>query len=166
MGLVNLVKYSLWGIPWFRHLFNALEIRNDRFDLYCEEDQLENDSLYAPTFQAFDQRAQWSKENHIPFLVVIIPDHLQVLDRNLFEGCDIDRPQRMLKTHLNKLGIQHIDLMPYFLDAKDPRRLYFREDKHWTAEGHQVAADVLFEYLNKETTYLSDTSMKFSPENS
>jgi hypothetical protein len=45
----------------------------------------------------------------------------------------------------DRLGVAHIDLLePFRAQPEDAReRLYWREDLHWTAEGHDLAAQVV-----------------------
>ena len=53
-------------------------------------------------------------------------------------------PQSMLKDLFAQNDIQVIDLLPAFLG--DERCLYMN-DTHWTGEGHELAATVIYEKL-------------------
>ena len=88
---------------WFRTKFNQLELRNDRFDLFCSENKDNQDLLYSTTFSIFDKISEFSKSNHIPIFIVILPDHLQVINQGIFGECDIDMPQKKLTEYLKKL---------------------------------------------------------------
>lgn len=48
-----------------------------------------------------------------------------------------------------KLGIEYLDLAPKF--KKSWRRTYYRIDMHWNAHGHEIAADVLHDYLSNHS---------------
>ncbi|MCB1852730.1 MAG: hypothetical protein KDI83_18450 [Gammaproteobacteria bacterium] len=138
----NLVKYGLWESSTFRHLFNRLEIQNDRIALYTardDDDEVRN-RLYRPTLEALNEITQLTRAADVPLLVLIIPDQLQVLDPQLFEEYDSRKPQHILSQHLTKLGIPFLDLLPAFTTTADPHQLFFREDKHWSRDGHALVA--------------------------
>jgi hypothetical protein len=143
----NIVKYGLWNIRALRFLFNWLETRNDRIAIYDPSGGTMQEQLYAVTMRVFEQISIFSRNMGVPVLVVIIPDHLQVLTPDVLEGQDVDRPQRVLSSHLRKLGLDFIDLLEDFRNAPQPERLYFREDKHWSAEGHALAASLVLPYV-------------------
>lgn len=46
-----------------------------------------------------------------------------------------------------KLGIEHLDLAPNF--KMTWYRAYYRMGMHWNSHGHQVAADVIYNYLSR-----------------
>ncbi len=131
-------------------MFNKLEIKNDRIELYAKKGSPRQDLLYSTTFAAFDQISEWSKNNHVPLLVVIIPDHLQVIDQSVFAGYDINKPQQKVTEYLDSKNILYIDLLPHFLNAQDPQKLFFREDKHWTADAHNYVSVIVFNHVNGE----------------
>lgn len=145
--IVNLVKYGLWGSSAFRTLFNGLDIRNDRIQLYAPGSHEADEALYGPTLKALTAFVERARELQVPVVVLLIPDHLQALDPQLFEDYDGTRPQRILVEHLEDIGVDVIDLLPAFRDAPDPQALYFREDKHWSASGHELAAGILFDRI-------------------
>ena len=148
--LVNMARYSLWEIEFFRYFFAKLSIENDRIILYKREDSLLQDTFYSATFAAFEEIAKFAQRREFSLLVVLVPDHLQILKPELFAQYDFDKPQKKLTRHLEKLGIPHLDLSSEFLFFERPQELYFREDKHWTAKGHEFAADLLFKYVQAE----------------
>jgi len=96
-----------------------------------------------------------AERQSIPVGIVLIPDENQVNkdlqeallkgeDRNKF---DFDMPQSMLEEFLSDAMIPVIDLLPFF--REDPRCLYMN-DTHWTAEGHALAAEVIYENITNE----------------
>jgi hypothetical protein len=145
--IVNLIKYSLWQFAWFRQLFNKAEIRNDRIEIYCNPDGAYAESLYATTFRFMDQIYSWSANSGIPIILVIVPDHLQVIGSEAFGNCDMLTPQYRIRQHMEKTGMAYLDLLPIFLGSEQPDTLFFREDKHWSAQGHELASRVLREYI-------------------
>jgi lysophospholipase L1-like esterase len=139
----NLLTYGLWNVGAFRQLFNRLEVRNDRIDLYGPLTEQRKQELYAPTMEALAAVSKFCREFGTAVLVALIPDHLQVLSPEIFASYDLAQPQRILSEHLNDIGLPYVDLLPTLRNAPDPQRLYFREDKHWTREGHAWVAPVL-----------------------
>jgi len=146
-SLVNLVKFSLWRFEWFRSFFNQAEVGNDRLELYCDEAGDYSEHLFSTTFGVVDEIQTWAALNQAELLFVIVPDHLQLLDPSAFGDCDIERPQREIRKHFTDAGINFIDLLPELRTDGDPASLYFREDKHWTARGHQVASEIVSKHL-------------------
>ena len=145
--LVNTAKYSLWNFSVFRHIFNKWEIKNDRIVLYENKDSPLQERLYLATFAAFDEIAKFSKKSNMPVLVIIIPDHLQVIANEIFLGYDLKKPQKRLGEYLNKIGIPYIDILDFFINTEKPQRLYFRHDKHWNEEGNSFVSTILFENI-------------------
>ena len=143
--VVNLVKYGLWESRVFRRLFNRLEIQNDRIALYADQADDEYNRLYGPTLKALTEIAELTREAKIPLLILIIPDHLQLLEPQLFTDYDSQKPQRILAQHLSALGIPFVDLLPAFANASDPQQLFFREDKHWSVDGHVLVSRELLD---------------------
>ena len=160
--VVNLVKQALWKLDIFRRVFNTLAIRNDRITLYEIEDSQYQRDIYGPTLAAYEDLAQISRASGIPILVVIIPDHLQVLDPEIFIGKEIDKPQRILIDQLTKVGLPYVDLLPVFRAFPNREQLFFREDRHWTKQGHALAGSALIprvlEVLSSSKIQMEDSS--------
>jgi len=92
-------------------------------------------------------------ERGIPLLIVMMPDHVQFdpgLQREYFNATeaspqhfDFYKPQRLLLAWCKEHSVQCIDLWPAFTAAGDPAGLHFRNDIHWSASGHRLAADTI-----------------------
>ena len=88
----------------------------------------------------------------VPVIVALLPDENQVnqtlqkriLQANKISEYDFKMPQSMLVGMFQEIGIPTIDVLPAVL--ADHRCLYMN-DTHWTPEGHEVAASVIFEEL-------------------
>jgi hypothetical protein len=65
---------------------------------------------------------------------------------------DLDKPNRILSQHLEQNGIAYLPLLPHFRRdfEESGRHLHFRIDGHWTAEGHRLAAEALYNYLTQQ----------------
>ena len=104
-----------------------------------------------------------AERDSIPVVVVLIPDenqintHLQhvVLTGEERSKFDFEMPQSMLKDLFADAGIPVIDLLPFF--KNDSRCLYLSET-HWTAEGHDLAAAVIYEHIVDERIWPNLTS--------
>lgn len=114
-----------------------------------------NDELYEKAQNCVYQISRIKKmadSNSIPVDVVLIPDENQInpaLQRAVMGEAESTRydfkmPQSMLTEMFTELGIDTIDLLPAFLE--DNRCLYMN-DTHWTAEGHQLAAEIIKDAL-------------------
>lgn len=67
------------------------------------------------------------------------------------EAYEKSRPQTVLQEFTESKGIDFIDLLPYFREADNSEWLYWEyADPHWTPEGNNLAADILFNKLTDE----------------
>jgi hypothetical protein len=88
----------------------------------------------------------------VPVIVALLPDENQVnetlqkriLTANEISAYDFKMPQSMLIEMFHEIGIPTIDVLPAVL--ADHRCLYMN-DTHWTPEGQELAASVIFEQL-------------------
>jgi len=97
-------------------------------------------------------------QRNIKLLVTAIPMDVQTSKKywNKYaemyfddEAYEKNRPQTKLRELTEKLGIDLIDLLPYFREAGDDNWFYYQEqDPHWTVEGNKFAAKILFENLS------------------
>jgi hypothetical protein len=89
----------------------------------------------------------------VGLLVVLLPDENQLnaaLQAQVFPefaAYDMELPQSLLGERLARAGIDTLDLLADF--RSDPRCL-FQNDTHWTAEGHALVADRIFERLGAD----------------
>jgi hypothetical protein len=60
---------------------------------------------------------------------------------------DWDRPQRQVQAQADQLGLPVLDLQPLFRARTDRADLYLRQDTHFAALGHEVAAQALANFL-------------------
>ena len=135
-----------------------LKIESKRSQIYLEDynqlPQLLNKALYYLV-----RIKEICEKKGIDFVVVIIPDELQInkdleseIRKTYYpnierESWNITRPNRMLSDELNKLRIDNIDLYDYFIDASSVQ-LYRPRDTHWNIAGNQLAANVIEQHLH------------------
>jgi hypothetical protein len=61
---------------------------------------------------------------------------------------DLELPQRALRRRLDELGVEHLDLLPVFVEQGRRLRLYRPQDTHWNRAGNSLAAHQLAARLN------------------
>lgn len=86
---------------------------------------------YVPTQEAVDPSSSITRSRSDPEL-------------------DWDRPSQRLSEICAALGITYVDLLPGFRDSPDPSALFLRNNGHWSAEGHVVAARHVSLRMNRE----------------
>lgn len=95
----------------------------------------------------------------IPILV-LVPSHLQVYPeiwrravaqfKLRPERFDTEYPNRRLVDFCRSVDLEVIDLLPEFrVAASTGRRLYYKRDPHWNRAGHELAADIVADALEK-----------------
>jgi hypothetical protein len=110
-------------------------------------------------FQSISEMDALVKSRNAKLVVAIYPDEFQVndslrkaiLDRFKAkpEDYDFNFAQNLLKPYLESKGIPFIDLSDRFRAEGQKRDLYQLRDTHWNSAGNQLAADMLFDYLDK-----------------
>jgi len=95
----------------------------------------------------------------IDLLVILIPDELQV-NPNLqakvidtrqmtVEDFDFSLPNQYLIEELTQAEIDFLDLLPYFQGYSELEQLYKPNDSHWNIAGNELAAELIFQYLQR-----------------
>lgn len=113
-------------------------------------------------FDSISEMQALLKSRNIKLIVAIYPDEYQVNDRLLNEifaeyddlqreSYNITCQQEILQKYLEANGIPYIDMLERFRLEQNTRPLYLLREPHWNSEGNQLAADMLFDYLVKDT---------------
>jgi len=129
-----------------------LEIQKSRKNIYLKLNK-RVESMAMKTVNQIKRIKIMADEEHVPVWIVLIPDETQinpllrerVIDKADMQKYDFDMPQKLLDRKFEDIGVKVIDLLPIF--RADPRCLYLN-DTHWTAEGHRLAADRIFNNLS------------------
>ena len=112
---------------------------------------------------AFQEMDRLVREAGGMFGVIIVPELFQVDSTRLFrptkqspnvDALDLEKPQREFATFFTAVGIKYFDLLSVFR-TQSVENTYFLRDRHWTAEGHQVAARTLAGFLKEAGLLLS-----------
>jgi hypothetical protein len=92
-------------------------------------------------------------ESGSELVVLEIPAYEQVFPRLVFgdggapAGLDLGRPQSEFNEFFSQNGILFLDALPGLRSCPDGECLYYDLDHHWTARGHEVAGELLAEWL-------------------
>jgi lysophospholipase L1-like esterase len=94
-------------------------------------------------------------------VVLLVPNHLQVYPELWQEAVkeyhldaqeyDLEAPHKRLVRACQEDGIAVLDLLPGLRDAAaGSLPIYWRQDPHWTPEGHRVVAELIAEFLARQ----------------
>ncbi|RMF20970.1 MAG: hypothetical protein D6765_16165 [Bacteroidetes bacterium] len=112
-----------------------------------------------------------TEEDGASFLVVSIPPVIDTIGRTealeksigetVPQGFSWNLPARRLKSMAQELGAHFLDLTPGFIQyahekACSPPCFFWKEDGHWNELGHEVAAQLVYDYL-KSSGLLQDS---------
>jgi len=96
-----------------------------------------------------------STEHDASLVVVFIPNREHVYWPYLKSVmtdvgvAQLDSVERQLQDFCVKHGIYYVNLLPSFQEkAVDGEMLYYPADGHWNVAGHDLAATIIFNYLN------------------
>lgn len=97
-----------------------------------------------------------AEENGAKFLVLIIPDELEVnpslLEQTLnYAGVsrgefDLGLPGRILKDFFTENKVDYIDLLSYFKTDSQSQVLYQPQDSHFNSLGNKRVAEILYSH--------------------
>ena len=102
----------------------------------------------------------WCDRRKIKLVIAILPDQFQV-DQELREvilakykkiaekNIDLSQPDNLIVNFCRTHNIHCLDLLGQFQEQGKTRQLYTLRDTHWNEAGNRLAADLIFEYLEK-----------------
>ncbi len=109
-------------------------------------------------FQSLLEMNDLLKARNIKFMVAIYPDSTQVKPQQFDtlvtkfglnrDDYDLNLAQDELKAFLSSKQIPYLDLLEAFRAEEPKRDLYLLHDAHWNKAGNELAAQMLFEYLD------------------
>jgi hypothetical protein len=127
--------------------------------LAIQKEQMASHLRYSPTQRAKAQtavnqirRIRELADARVPVIVALLPGEDQVnralqdrlIDAKDLAKYDFNMPQSMLTDMFGEIGIPTIDLLPA---VRADHRCLYMNDTHWTAEGNELAAAVIFDKL-------------------
>lgn len=106
--------------------------------------------VLAATNQMFGQ-------NNIRFLVVLVPARQQIEQAPCCEWQKLEESEKLsvnkkLRNFFENSGIGYLDLSEDFR-GKDADSLYFKNDAHWTPHGHELVAEAIKNYIDKNIIF-------------
>lgn len=131
----------------------------ERDDIYLKAESPLFEEHWKRTLATLAELRDYLRARNVSLVLVLIPDHVQ-LDRELQreflsvigaapDRYDFEKPQKLLRAWCATNGVRLLDLLPVFQADADPRRLYFTNDYHLTAAGHQLTAGAIAPVLRK-----------------
>jgi hypothetical protein len=102
----------------------------------------------------------WSDRRKIKLVIAILPEQFQV-DQALREAVltkykniaennlDLSYPDNLIVNFCRTNNIHCLDMLGQFQEKGKTRLLYALGDSHWNEAGNRLAADLIFEYLEK-----------------
>ena len=102
----------------------------------------------------------WCDRRKIKLVIAILPDQFQVdpeLRKAIFakykrikeKNIDLTQPDNLIVNFCRAQNIHCLDLLGQFQEQGKTRQLYTLRDTHWNEAGNRLAADLIFEYLEK-----------------
>ena len=102
----------------------------------------------------------WCDRRKIKLVIAILPEQFQV-DQALRqavltkykhiaeENLDLSYPDNLIVNFCRTHNIHCLDMLGQFQEQGKTRQLYSVRDSHWNEAGNRLAADLIFEYLEK-----------------
>ncbi len=128
-------------------------------DMLYKNTTAEAGGAIKKAFLLIDEIKSVADENKIPLLMVIIPNREQVDKNKLAEfakqnnidekNLEPDKIQKLAAKFAAENKIGFLDLLPYFRQKNINNTFYFNIDGHWNEKGHELAADLIYDYLGK-----------------
>ena len=152
LHLVTLIRDRLYiHFPRIRNFMLSLGVNHKR-DIFLKDYPASLRESMQKTEEILKQMKSVCDQRKVRFVVLLIPLREQVYCRNeinRFPGFDTEKPNKTLKTILDRNKIESIDFLPLLLatSKQSPNRLYFDTDPHWTKYGHEVAAQQIVDFL-------------------
>jgi hypothetical protein len=120
------------------------------------------EAQWMTTKETFLKIKAWAEKENIKLVVLIVPDKIQVDDKLwqfLVDHCENFKNQKkydrfvankVLGNFFREAGIRYVDLLPILREDRHPDKIYYKKDPHFTAYGHKITAQILYNYLFKE----------------
>ena len=126
-------------------------------DLFYKNYNLEADAAVKETFLLVMEIKGITDKNKIPLVMFIIPHREQVddgkykefiMENNLNEKeLEYDKVQKLAVKFAKDNDINVFDMLPYFRQKNINNTFYYSIDGHWNFQGHELAANLLYGYL-------------------
>lgn len=150
-----------------------LQEMDERSDIYLREYPPSVKSHWDQTWSTLQELKEFLLVQHVRLLIVLIPDQIQ-LDGDLREELleqvqfspsryDFEKPQTLLIRWCRENRVSCFDLLPAFKKHPEPSSLYLKNDLHWSATGHALAAEVVFPVVKNQLLDLMSQASEVLP---
>ena len=126
-------------------------------DLFYKNYTQEANAAVEETFLLTNKIKNVADKNNIPLVMFIIPHREQVDDGKYKEfimqnslnekELEYDKVQKLALKFAKDNNINFFDMLPYFRQKNINNTFYFNIDGHWNKQGHELAAELLYNYL-------------------
>ena len=153
--MVRTLSLNPWTQRWFTKTGLFVESRDSLYGLKSEEEYNEGMKI---NLAIIEKARQFAQKEGFDFLVAVLPLKEEV-DEDKFQEAQVTRPlepflvqgqvEMDLMTGLEKNNLPFISYTPTLKEKNLNNSLYFEFDGHLNYLGHEVAAEVLYEYLQE-----------------
>jgi len=145
--LCFLIKHLLTKIASSNNINKSMEVLNK---LYDKEYNSEYITAWKITEKLLDEIKDVVEKNNSKFLVVYIPRKEEIGQGRLGNNFYIKKVQNMFLNICKTNNLTCINLSPYFekIFQTTQQKLYYDCDGHWNSYGHELAAKIIFKYIN------------------
>jgi hypothetical protein len=110
--------------------------------------------------EVFLKMKDWCDRRKVTLLIAILPEQFQV-DQELrkavltkykhiaAENLDLGYPDNLIVNFCRTHNINCLDMLGPFQEQGKTRQLYMLRDSHWNEAGNRLAAELIFEYVEK-----------------
>ncbi len=151
-----------------------IEIQKSLFFIYFDKEYIVKhlSHKYDSIFRDLNTMNKICQDRKIKLLITLLPAEIQV-DKNLqkiiepevykdlsnkfdshdnfIESINYSLPNIRIKNELAKQNIQYLDLLESFQKKAMISKFYKPNDTHWNIAGNLLAADLIYEYMLKES---------------
>ena len=118
------------------------------------------EARFAAALSYISEMKRLCDDRNVGLTIILIPDEMQVskplqsqviAESGLSPGSfDFALPTRLLRTRLEELRIDYIDLLTEFSTHSLNERLYRRNDSHWNIAGNALAARLIWQHVSTQ----------------
>lgn len=147
------LRYSR-AYSYFYNIFSTMLAKenNPIFDNEYSDVIEEN---FEKTKYYLGQIKELSVQNNITFAIILLPGKIssdELWENYLSKNPKSvrDKPEKILLSYCQEINVTCLNLWSYFTDSTDGEKYYFEHDAHWSKEGNQKGAEIIYELLLSE----------------
>ena len=160
--LLLYLRTKYYQIMSIKSLKNDVERSKTRdfYKAFLTDYPEETSKCWDVIFELYRRIKKDTNLNNITLKVIIVPEDFDLYEdvrKNTFFGTgtllnesffDFDKPYKILEEFLRSENISYFNLLPEL--KKIDKKLYYPIDAHMIREGHEITAEILYEYLKNE----------------